>query len=146
MDEERDYGSHVPVLKAILAQDKPKTVLEFGAGLFSTPLFLERPELVRLVSIETDTGWRDLMRRKCEDPRLVIREELDVDPRDFDLVFIDNGSNLNQRLQTIVLVLQDDHPLTVIHDADIPEYQAAIRKSAMNHAIIDTDPPTAVCW
>ena len=146
MDEERDYGSHLPVLKALLAQHQPKLILELGSGLNSTPAFLSRPEVVRVVSVEPDREWRQIVSEACQDERLVLRPELDVDPSDFDLVFIDDGTNLNHRLETINRVLQPDHPLTVIHDADVPEYLAAIRKAAMNYKIVNTDPPTAVCW
>lgn len=146
MDEERDYGSHLPVLKALLAQHQPKQILELGAGLHSTPAFLSRPEVVRVVSVEPDREWRQIVSQACQDERLVLRPTLDVDPKDFDLVFIDDGVNLNQRLETINRVLQPDHPLTVIHDADVPEYLTAIEGLAMNHKIVDTDPPTAVVW
>ena len=146
MDEERDYGSHLPVLIALLAQHQPKQILELGSGLNSTPAFLSRPEVVRVVSVEPDREWRQIVSEACQDSRLVLRPTLDVDPADFDLVFIDDGTNLNHRLETINRVLQPDHPLTVIHDADVPEYLTAIRKLAMNHKVVDTDPPTAVCW
>ena len=142
----RDYGSHRAVLRALLAQAKPKSVLEFGAGLNSTPEFLARPELERLVSIEPDKEWRRTVARECKDQRLVLRAKLNESPSDFDFVFIDDGQNADERVKTINLVLSPDHPLTVIHDADVAEYQTAIKESAMTYCIIPTDPPTAVCW
>lgn len=144
--DERDYGSHLPVLRTLLAQHQPKQVLEFGAGLHSTPAFLSRSELVRLVSVEPDREWRQIVATECRDTRLVLRTELDVEPTDFDLVFIDDGTNLNHRLQTIRRVLGPNHPLTVIHDADVPEYLTAIEELAMHYKVVPTDPSTAVCW
>lgn len=146
MSDERDYASHRPVLRAILAQDKPRTVLEFGAGIHSTPLFLERPEVTRLVSIEPDAGWRGVVRKKCDDPRLSLRHSLDVDPASFDLVFIDNGRSVAERVQTIETVLRPGHPVTVIHDMDERDYLTAVEKLAANFRVVATDPPTAVAW
>ena len=38
----------------MVASLRPKKVLEFGAGLHSTPFFLQDPELTRIVSVEAD--------------------------------------------------------------------------------------------
>ena len=147
METDRDYGSHLSVLRALLAQLKPHNVLEYGAGLFSTPEFLRRDELVRVVSVEPDPAWRQLVSKRCPDPRLVLRPDLHVDPAFFDLIFIDNGQRIEDRLEVIRFVLtRPDHPITVIHDADVPEYAAAIKELAIYHTIVATDPATAVVW
>ena len=52
-----DYASHLPVLEAL--KPKPKKVLEFGSGKHSTGAFLSMKSVTRLVSIETDMGWRE---------------------------------------------------------------------------------------
>ena len=143
---DRDYGSHLPVLRTLLAQIQPHNVLEFGAGLHSTPEILRRDEVVRLVSIEPDPGWRRRVAEHCGDRRLVLRADLRYPIGFFDLIFIDNGTSVGERVATIRQVLAAEHPVTVIHDADVPEYIAAIKESAIYYTIVTTDPPTAVVW
>ena len=143
---DRDYGSHLPVLRTLLAQIQPHNVLEFGAGLHSTPEILRRDELVRLISVESDPGWRVKVAEHCSDPRLILRSDLHVTPDFFDLIFIDNGTSIGERLTTIREILAGEHPVTVIHDADVTEYATAIKELAIYHTIVATDPPTAVVW
>lgn len=145
---ERDYASHLPVLRTLLAQTRPHNVLEFGAGYHSTPEILRRDELVRLVSIEPDPQWRRKVAERCADPRLVLRSEFydDVPFAFFDLILIDDGTTAEGRVATIRRVLADEHPITIVHDADVPEYIAAIKESAIYYTIVTTDPPTAVVW
>lgn len=145
--EDRDYGSHLPVLRTLLAQIQPHNVLEYGAGLHSTPEYLRRDELVRVVSVEPDPAWRNKVGSLCDDKRLVLRPTCTVDPAFFDFIFIDNGETVEERLAIIRYVLSTpDHPITVIHDADVPEYAAAIKELAIYHTTVATDPPTAVVW
>jgi hypothetical protein len=144
---DRDYASHLPVLKAILGSVRPGCVLEFGAGLHSTPAFLERKDLTRVVSVEPDAKWRRKVALYCDDDRLVLRPDKNVVPECFDLVFIDDGQEVADREQTIRFVLgRRFHPPTVIHDADVPEYLQAIEELAINYSIFPTDPATAVVW
>ena len=126
---------------------RPKTVLEFGAGLHSTPLFLEDPNLSRIVSVERDPDWRKKVALHCNDPRLVLRPDKNVIPETFDFIFIDDGQDCEEREGTIRFVLSKRfHPPTVIHDADVPEYLQAIEELAINYSIFPTDPETAVVW
>lgn len=144
---DRNYGSHVPILRALLGAIRPKSVLEFGAGFHSTPLFLESPDLTRVVSVESDPDWRRKVAFKCDDQRLVLRPDKNVIPETFDFIFIDDGQTAADRLETIRFVLSKRfHPPTVIHDADVPEYLQAIEELAINYSIFPTDPETAVVW
>jgi hypothetical protein len=51
------YGTHVPVLQAMLDVFQPSGILELGVGRNSTPLFHEYGK--RLVSVETNRQWID---------------------------------------------------------------------------------------
>lgn len=147
MDEVTDpYASHLPTLRFVLALVKPKRVLELGAGIYSTPLFLACPSVERLETIETDERW-------VPEPseRLTVRlvkdtvEALPEDLTAYDLVFIDNADNPADRERTIRAVLEQSHPVTVIHDADI--YDEAINQGAKNVVTFSERIPwTAVCW
>ncbi len=133
----------------VLALAKPKRVLELGVGKYSTPEFLGCPSLERLVSLETDKDWA----RQFQDERLTLRlveDTADAIPttlHNYDLVFIDNADNAPDRERAIRTVLRREHPVTVIHDAEVPLYFEAIADMAENYIIFNNRLPcTAVCW
>ena len=143
IDPER-YSSHLPVLRSVIASVKPERILEFGAGLHSTPLFCKTG--ARVVSVEVDPEWRKAIAWECDSPNLVLRSSYEVTPADYDLIFIDDGESAQQREKTIRLVLSQPHPVVVIHDAEVPEYRQAIEELAISHKTYKTDPDTCVVW
>jgi hypothetical protein len=50
-----EYGTHLPVLKAVVEVFQPRGVLELGAGKFSTPLFYRHVK--KVITVETDETW-----------------------------------------------------------------------------------------
>lgn len=60
--KEFSMGSHLPVLGAILEVFKPEGIMELGAGIKSTPLLYNYGK--KLVSIESDKEWVDVVRAK----------------------------------------------------------------------------------
>ena len=71
------YGSHQPALRAIAKFTKIESVIEFGAGLYSTHLFLDRgafPDLGALVTFEQKASWAKqvLTSEANEDPRFTL--------------------------------------------------------------------------
>jgi predicted O-methyltransferase YrrM len=146
-----EYRSHLTVLAGILEDEKPKRILEYGAGIHSTPFFLKDPNVRQLVSVEPDPDWRHRILTDYADPRLHIlgSGDWDFDPADFDLVFVDNGQDGAEplgaeRVATLKAVLSVPHPTVVVHDADVPEYAAVIDDLATNYRIYPTGPDTAV--
>lgn len=127
MDEER-YASHLPVLKALCADLKPRRVLEFGAGFHSTAFFLGLEGLEKLVSVEVDARWELRMRKEFPDERLKLVGHPPEKMEDFQLVFIDDGKNAAEREETIRWVLGRPHPPVVIHDAEVLDYALAISR------------------
>ena len=86
------YASHLPVLTALINTDKPKRVLEFGAGLYSTPLFLEKCEYV--VSVEKNADWFQRIAIEYPNANLVTEPPSIAG---FDLIFIDDGQDSAER-------------------------------------------------
>jgi predicted O-methyltransferase YrrM len=124
------YASHLPVLDELGETVEMRRVLELGPGLHSTAWFLRRPELERLVSLETNEEW---FTRIPLHEKLTLRYVGDIptalaeyDLTDFDLVFVDNGDTATEREPAIRAVLSQPHPIVVIHDAEVPQYRAAI--------------------
>jgi predicted O-methyltransferase YrrM len=145
------YASHLPVLRLVLALAKPKRVLELGAGEYSTPEFLDCPSLTYLRSIETDPTWAKRVDTTIDGKWFeldVTEDTVEALPRDlttYDLIFIDNGHDPGERNRTIRAVLERDHPVTVIHDAEV--YGGVINELAENRMIFDNlTPHTAVVW
>ena len=66
------WGSHMPALRAIARYIEIRSVIEFGAGLYSTQLFLSRhfPLLESLISLESNSDWAD--KARTDDPRHVM--------------------------------------------------------------------------
>jgi predicted O-methyltransferase YrrM len=125
VSEAERYASHLFVLRALLATLKPRRVLEFGSGLYSTPFFLRSRRLESLVSVEEDPEWAERVRVNG-DKRLVVQPQFDGSLMDFDLVFIDNARAVEERAKTIRWVLSQEHPVVVIHDAETPEYARVV--------------------
>lgn len=141
----RDYGSHLPILKAVLRSTNPKRVLEYGAGEHSTRALLEHPSVETLVSYEPDDGWKKKIRAQHKgDKRLRFTKSKDYCPVNFDLIFIDDGEKVSERLDTIEHVLSQPHPTVVIHDADVSQYLEAIGRLSDDFSVFPTNPDTAV--
>lgn len=143
------YKSHLTVLAGVLEDEVPARVLEYGAGIYSTPLFLRSSVVKQLVSVEPDADWRHRIVTDYGNDRLHILANGDIDPNDFDLVFIDNGQDEAEplgaeRIATLKTVLSVPHPTVVVHDAEVPEYAAVIEELAKNYRIYPTAPDTAV--
>lgn len=138
------YASHLPVLRALVKLIEPSSVVEFGAGAYSTPFFLSLP-IERLWSVETDPAWAT--RAQSTDSRHTVSTTA-PSLADYDLVFIDDGKTPSQREDTIRTVLSEPHPPVVIHDVEVPEYRDAIRDLALERSLFCAlhTPQTAVVW
>ena len=113
------YDSHAAALKAFAKFTKVTSVIEFGAGMGSTPLFLNRefyPDLLSLVSLENEPTWAENV--KTDDKRhtmiLTPSDNFAQASKDLrsDFVFVDciNG---REHLFEHVLTLA---PIFAIHD------------------------------
>jgi hypothetical protein len=140
------YATHLPVLRAVLKTYEPKRVLELGIGMHSTPLFLNAG--VSLTSLETNGSWFCRAENLADfDIRLVDDIPASLPSlTDYDLVFVDDSDNATDRERTIRAVLSQPHPLTVIHDAEVPEYRAAMKELSDPLFICAMTPHTALCW
>lgn len=153
------YATHQPVLIG-LAQIRPiRRVLEFGSGLYSSKLFLNRdlfPQLEELVSYEDTAEWRDAVLEAVGDDdrfdlRLVdaVNESVPADLERFDLIFVDDSHKLKFRAQTMATVgdRRPRNPIVVVHDFEWRPYRRALMERFEHIANFDTfTPQTGVCW
>ena len=106
------------------------SVLELGAGLFSTPTFLNRrvfPKLERIVSVEDDPNWAAQVQQANGDNRLTVIKNLPAIDSKFDLLFVDNSQSEFVRKDTIRKVVQESEgSIVVVHDAEYQEYWSEV--------------------
>lgn len=124
-----DHATHIPIMIGI-AKTFPsiQSVIEYGAGFYSTPLFLDRrifPNLKSLISIEPVEIWAQQVLLACKDERLNILPGEIVPTPKTDLIFIDSGRVEEEREATIAHVAPGFSGITAIHDSE--RYQEAIK-------------------
>lgn len=149
-----DFATHLSVLRAIPQYLEIRRVLEFGGGDYSTSLFLDRDiysGLEHLRTVETNLAWLVYLKTSQDDTRFTISncagwESIDVNQ--YDLIFIDDGETIRERVRTIecVVALHPSCPV-VIHDFEQPAYRKAAL-AGMPYAIEFTrrTPTTAICY
>lgn len=137
------YGSHRPVLAAVARKMEIRSVLEFGAGRYSTPFFLDRkvfPHLERMVSFENNQQWAADVRHNCKDDRLTVQHcelsDMPVSGGPADLVFIDcdvsagDRHDYSARVKLIERYQTDQTAkVVVVHDANFASINPAVMSS-----------------
>lgn len=118
------YNSHLSVLEKILTTFEIGNVLEFGLGIFSTPLFVKYAK--KVVSIEQmNEKWQEIIKAEIKsanwrsffqpDPQIVF-DCFDNSHSSFDLVFSD-GDPIT-RCIVANLAMKRNVPFVVLHDAE----------------------------
>lgn len=154
-----DYATHLPILIAMPDLAEIAEVVEFGAGVYSTPLFLDRNiyrHLARLRSFETDATWAQRVTAAAGgDPRL----ELSVVPGTMakaaaaapldgaDLILIDDSLAEADRCRTIeAIARRAPSAVVVIHDFEVPSYRRAAQGFRYAHRLACLTPNVGVLW
>lgn len=154
------YSTHVPLLEALGDSMNVNRVVEFGSGIHSTSVFLDRgifPHLVQLDSYENDRTWLQQVVEMTDGEQRLALHEVDgpissiVEPSmldDVDLILIDDDIRAEQRARTIQAVAEASPPqaLVLIHDFEVPLYQQASRAFRKRLVFKALRPFTAVCW
>lgn len=116
------WGSHQPALRALAKFTEIKSVIEFGAGVYSTHLFLDRkafPHLKSLVSLEHKEKWGEKVGVNDKRHTLIITDSGNFADRSkgmkADFVFLDSGPSFTARWELL------EHastlaPIIAIHD------------------------------
>ena len=146
------WATHVPTLTRL--GGTVRSVLELGCGRWSTPLFLDRatyPRLERLVSVENDRAWAMQMPEDSRLTLVIAPSTLEWITREgwaeFDLIFIDNGPRIEDRIDVIGYVARHSmNTRVVLHDYEDMRCSNAARE--FEHIEVDDalTPWTAVAW
>jgi len=155
-----DYATHIPVLIGLARLRAITSVLEFGAGHYSTKIFLNRrafPDLKVLDSYETDQNWRHVMsdftngdsRAKLHfvDGSMATALEA-IDLENYDLIFVDDSESAAERVKTIkaLCARRPQSSLVVIHDYEVPEYIKGAQVFRYRFSFRAFNPETGVVW
>lgn len=125
------WGTHLPVLAAMVAIARPGPVLELGAGHYSTPLLhaMCRALGTRLVTIDSDPRWLRKFRSLATlGHRICDRSAYAFADEDWSVALVDNA--MGERAGDII-ALANRAELVVVHDSNFPElygYEEAFAK------------------
>lgn len=155
---EHPYATHVPVLVALALLVRPRRILEFGSGVYSTSLFLDAaifPDTESVTVLENDAEWyARLQKVHGDDPRLhAVRVEGTMaqtagtlDCTKYNLIFVDDSTSEQLRANTIAVLSSqagNGHPI-VIHDFQVKKYRWAGRRLRNRFVFTALTPQTCV--
>lgn len=141
-------ATHLPILESLLAGGGIKRVLEFGCGLYSTPLFRDRGCEVTAIEMQHEE-WFDRVREACPEadirlalgPIAWIREAL---ADRYDLIFVDgHGDSRPECLEwakeraDLIVAHDTEHPYYCWHRADMSGFTATVHRD---------NPPWTTVW
>lgn len=123
-DSHLGFGTHMPILTAAVLAARPGPVLEYGVGLYSTPLLhLLCEEMDRkLLSLESDEGWlARFVDLQTDNHRLIAfpsweESEGVVDAQTWAVAFIDHGPEERRVVDAKRLASRTE--FVVVHDWD----------------------------
>lgn len=156
--DETPYATHVPVLVGLAQVIRVQRVLEFGAGTFSTLLFLNRaafPDLIEIVTYEDNNGWaKRVATEAAGDDRLTLKTVPlvpDYVPSvidSFDLIHIDDSATATLRTKTVnsVAAARPMNTLVAIHDFELLELARAARRFDHVYRFRTFTPQVGVAW
>jgi len=151
----QDHSTHMPVLVSLAKAFKIRNVLEYGAGVYSTPLFLDKkvfPDLERILSVEPEEEWQQKVKEAIgwDDPRLSFVSSMyyNIGVQYSDLVLVDNGPE-QHKINTIRHMRDQvescPDTLFVIHDAEHIPYRQIVETFPYYQIYEGMNPATAVC-
>lgn len=154
------YATHVPVLVGISAVCRPKLLIEFGSGTFSTLSFLDKeafPSLERVESYENNLEWFEQIQKKIPFNALVklnfvegemYRAVQSANTASASMIFIDDSPTDAARVPTVEEVARGcgAEPVVVLHDNDLWRLRLATRKFENRVSFNAFNPQCCVMW
>jgi len=154
------YATHVPILVGVAAACRPKLLIEFGSGTYSTMSFLDAvafPSVQRVESYENDKSWFDQVRENLPANAPVHLQFVDGEmyqavPRaktsDAGMIFIDDSPTADARVPTLEAVAREcgTEPVVVMHDYDLWRLRLATRKFENRISFNAFNPQCCVMW
>jgi hypothetical protein len=152
------YATHLPVLVGLSSIVRPKVVVEFGSGTYSTLTFLNRaifPSLESLISLEDDTAWYEKMKQLvAADKRASLRlvagsvasRIASIAWSAVDLIFVDDSEERGRSVTLNELSKHISSIPVVLHDYNSPRLRWATRTFERRYFFSIWNPQTCVLW
>lgn len=130
IEKKAGYGSHIPILEAMLPVLGRDSALEFGCGGESTPWLLGH--FKRVISVETNADWVKKTLSEFNDDQksrwtfLLTEDEMTYFysmPEKHGLILVDGAVINARRLIAQACVCLDMAPVVVIHDTEVKAFQ-----------------------
>jgi hypothetical protein len=154
------YATHVPILVGVAAAFRPESLIEFGAGTFSTLSFVDDvafPSLQRVESYENNRNWFEQVREKIPSNSRIHLQFVEGDmyravrnANTFGaaMIFIDDSPTAKERASTVDEVARQcgTRPVVVLHDYDLWRLRLATRKFENRISFDAFNPQSCVMW
>jgi hypothetical protein len=154
------YATHVPILVGVAAVCRPKLLIEFGSGTFSTLSFMDDvafPSLERVESYENDKKWFEQVRENLSSNGRIHLQYADgelykavrgANTRDAGMIFVDDSLDSSDRSRTIEEVASQcgTEPVVILHDIDLWRLRLATRKFENRISFNTFNPQCGVMW
>ena len=152
------YATHLPVLAALSAVVRPKVIVEFGSGTYSTLAFLDRaifPTVESLVSLEDDSAWYEKMKQFVSaDSRASLRlvaspvasQVRSIVWSAVDLIFVDDSEERGRAMTLKELSKHVSGTPVVLHDYNSLRLRWATRPFERRYCFNIWNPQTGVLW
>ena len=159
---EEPYATHVPILVGVAAALRPKRLIEFGAGSFSTLSFMDDvafPSLEQVNSYENNKEWFEQVEERSRGNSRVdlqyfagdmYRAVAGADVAAADIIFIDDSPapTPEERVKTVkeVSKLCGERPVVLLHDYDILKLRLGARN--FEHLVVFDafNPQSCAVW
>ncbi len=153
------YATHIPILLGLSAAIEPKVIVEFGAGMSSTPTFLNRllfPSVESLISFENDLEWHERMeplvstdsRASLTQIKGPIAAQVEGIPLNgVDLIFVDDSDEGGRTATISALAKRRPRGIPiVVHDYNLRRLRVASRPFERRFCFKIWNPQTCVLW
>jgi hypothetical protein len=154
------YATHVPILVGVATAFKPKVLIEFGSGTFSTLSFLDDvafPSLQKVESYENNRQWFEQVREQLPPNTLIdlhfvegdMHQAVDgANTREAGVIFIDDSPTEKARVPTVEEVARrcGDEPVVILHDYDLWRLRLTARKFENRICFRAFNPQSCTMW
>ena len=127
-----DFGSHLQTLRSLIEAHKIRSVFEFGCGLYSTGLFVEKCDTVYACEMQSKEWYSKIKNQFINSSNLIINyfDEKDDTSTEAKFLSIDYLKSLNQKFDLIFVdghkdsrwlcinIAQDYTNIIVTHDTE----------------------------
>lgn len=157
---EEPYATHIPVLLGVASVIKPRLLIEFGSGAFSTLSFLDSsafPSLERVESYENNKEWLEQIQAELPATSRIRLHFVQGDMHgavggastsNASMIFIDDSPSAEERVESVLEIARccGTEPVVVLHDYELWKLRLAARRFPNRLSFNAFNPQCGVLW